>query len=152
MIDLAYGDGCATNNDCQEEMLHNALTTSAADVGYIATMAKVTSIHRSKQPRRPHFIPEWAAYRGFESQADLAKALDVDKSVVSRWYNGASPGIEHQERLADLFSMDDREQLFRRPEDDWLARFFRDRTAEEKDRARKVLEAAFPPAKTGNDG
>lgn len=152
MTDFSYGDGCATHNVCQDDLLRNGLTTTARDVGYNTTMPKVTSIHKSKQPRRPHYIPEWAAHRGFETQAELAKALEIDKSVVSRWYNGASPGLEHQERLADLFSLEDREQLFRRPEDDWLARFFRDRTAEEKERARKVLEAAFPPKKPASNG
>lgn len=148
MSDFPFIDCCATNNDCQIKMLHNPLTTVDVLIDYNATMSDVPSIHKSKQPRRPHCVPEWAEHRGFRTQAELAKALGVDKSVVSRWYKDSSPGIEHQERLADLFCLDDREQLFRKPEDDWLARFFRERSAEEKDRARKMLEAAFPEGKS----
>jgi hypothetical protein len=106
-------------------------------------MARVTQIHRRKQPRRPHFIPEWAERRGFESQADLAKELDAEKSVVSRWYAGASPSEEYQAKLAALFHCDP-EAIFRHPDDDWLAKFFKDRSADEVDRMKNMLEAAFP--------
>lgn len=100
-------------------------------------------IHAGKQPRRPHFIPEWAQKRHLKSQAELAKELDADKSVVSRWYGGASPSEEWQEKLADLFGTT-KEGLFRHPDDDWMARFFRKRTADEVERVKQMLEAAFP--------
>lgn len=100
-------------------------------------------IHRGKQPRRPHFIPEWAERRGYETQADLVEALQADKSVVSRWYSGASPSEEWQKKLAALFHCE-REALFRHPDDDWLARFFRDRDDNEMTRIKQMLEAAFP--------
>ncbi len=64
-------------------------------------MSEITSIHKSKQPRRPHYIAEWAELRGL-TQADLARELGADKSVVSRWFNGTSPSQEWQERLAEL--------------------------------------------------
>lgn len=112
-------------------------------------MSNVTQIHKSKQPRRPHYIREWAEMRGFETQAALAAALDIDKSVVSRWYNSTSPSAEHQERLAALFDCEP-EALFRHPDDDWFARFFRGRKKDELERMKTVLEASFP-RRTGTD-
>lgn len=109
-------------------------------------MNEITRIHRSKQPRRPHFIQEWAERRNL-SQADLARELDADKSVVSRWFSGTTPGLEWQEKLAGLFHCDP-EALFRHPDDDWVSKFFRDRSQEELERMRTMLEAAFPK-KTG---
>lgn len=112
-------------------------------------MGQENQIRASKQPRRPHFIPDWAEKRGL-SQADLARETGADKSIVSRWYSGASPSVEWQERLAAFFHCDP-ESIFRHPDDDWIARFFRNRSAEEVERAKKLLEAAFPK-RTGTDG
>lgn len=109
----------------------------------------ITRIHRGKQPRRPHFIQEWAEKRGF-SNTDLAREIGADKSVISRWYSGTSPSVEYQEKLAALFDCEP-EGLFRHPDDDWLVRFFRDRSIEELQRMKQMLEAAFP-RKTGTDG
>ncbi|MGB3387467.1 MAG: helix-turn-helix transcriptional regulator [Pseudaminobacter sp.] len=109
----------------------------------------ITRIHKGKQPRRPHFIQEWAEKRGL-SNTDLAREIGADKSVISRWYSGTSPSVEYQEKLAALFGCD-RESLFRHPDDDWLVRFFRDRSIEELQRMKQMLEAAFP-RKTGTDG
>lgn len=105
-------------------------------------MSDITRIHKGKQPRRPHHIADWAEARGL-SQADIARELDADKSVVSRWFSGTTPGEDYQERLAGLFHCS-REALFRHPDDDWLARFFQDREREEIERIKKTLEAAFP--------
>lgn len=86
------------------------------------------------------------------SQADLARELDADKSVVSRWFNGTTPGLDWQERLAALFHCEP-EALFRHPDDDWVARFFRNRSRDELERMKKLLEAAFPRSSgTGTDG
>jgi hypothetical protein len=101
-------------------------------------------IHRSKQPNRPHFIPEWAERRGYKNQAELAEALDADKSVVSRWYSGTSPSKDWQTKLVDLFQCEEPDGIFRHPDDDWLAKFFRDRSDDEVERAKALLEAAFP--------
>lgn len=108
--------------------------------GYDSSM--LAEIHKSKQPRRPHFIEAWAELRGL-TQADLAKELGADKSVVSRWYSGTAPGIEWQEKLAALFHCD-RESLFRHPDDDWMARFLKDRPKDEIERIKATLETAFP--------
>lgn len=111
----------------------------------VRNMNQVVQIHRSRQPRRPHFVPEWAERRGL-SQTDLAEELDADKSVVSRWFNGTTPGLVYQRKLAALFFDDEEEAeaLFRHPDDDWLARFFRGRSKDEIERIKQTLEAAFP--------
>ena len=104
-------------------------------------MAKA-EIHRGKQPRRPHFIPQWAEARGL-NQADISREIDVDKSVVSRWFSGSTPTEAHQRSLAALFHTT-REGLFRHPDDDWLTRFFADRSREEVERIKATMETAFP--------
>lgn len=106
-------------------------------------MENVTRIHRSKQPRRPHYIKEWAEHRGYAHQSDLAAEIGADKSVVSRWYGGTTPGLEWQEKLAALFDCEP-ESLFRHPDDDWLARFLQGRDREEVERIKRTLENAFP--------
>jgi transcriptional regulator with XRE-family HTH domain len=110
-------------------------------------MTEIVRIHKGKQPKRPHYIEEWAVARGFENQAKLAAELDVDKSVVSRWYSGSTPNVESQERLAALFHCEP-ESLFRHPDDDWIARFLHGRSEEEVERIKRTLESAFP-LKTG---
>lgn len=109
---------------------------------YTMTMSDITTIHKSKQPRRPHFIPEWAEARNL-TQADLAREIEADKSVVSRWFNGTTPGVEWQQKLAALFQCEP-ESLFRHPDDDWMSRFFQDRSRDELERMKTMLEAAFP--------
>lgn len=99
-------------------------------------------IHPSKQPRRPHHIVDWAEKFGFK-QVDIAREIGADKSVVSNWFSGTTPGVEYQEKLAALFHTDP-EGLFRHPDDDWMARFFRDRSRDEIERIKNTLEAAFP--------
>lgn len=63
--------------------------------------------------------------------------------MVSRWFDGATPSEPSQEKLAALFQTD-REGIFRHPDDDWLKKFFQDRSNDEIDRIKKTLEAAFP--------
>jgi transcriptional regulator with XRE-family HTH domain len=126
--------------------LRDTLTTmTQCESMPVATMT-TAQIHKGKQPNRPHFIREWAEHRGFHKQADLAKALEADKSVVSRWYKGTSPTEDWQNKLAALFHCEP-ESLFRHPDDDWFTKFFRNRQRDELDRMRKMLEAAFPPSR-----
>jgi len=106
---------------------------------------RLVELARQRQPRRPHFIAEWAERRGFETQASLAKQLDADKSVVSRWYDGASPTTEYQEKLAALFGHPgEPEIIFRHPDSDWMARFLQDKTEDDMTRIKRILESAFP--------
>lgn len=109
---------------------------------YYLRMSNVTKIHKSKQPRRPHYIAEWAEARNL-TQADLSRELGADKSVVSRWFSGTTPGVDWQERLAALFNCEP-ESLFRHPDDDWLSQFFQERSRDELERIKLMLEAAFP--------
>lgn len=105
-------------------------------------MNEIVTIFPHRQPNRPHFIAEWAELRNLR-QVDLARELDADKSIVSRWYRGATPSSEWQEKLAALFGCD-RESLFRHPSEDWIKRFFEGRSQEEIERIQATLEAAFP--------
>ena len=115
-------------------------------------MSQIIAIHKSKQPRRPHFIVEWAEKRNL-SQADLARELGADKSIVSRWFSGSSPGVKWQKRLAALFAIEE-DALFRHPLEDWLYRLLRHRTDKERERICNMIEAAFPDEdpKTGTSG
>jgi len=113
----------------------------------LSVMADITKIHPSKQPRRPHFIPDWADKKGL-SQAELGREIGADKSVVSRWYSGSSPTAEWQSKLSEFFEIEP-EALFRHPDDDWIRRFFEGRARDEIERAKKMLEMAFPAPKRG---
>lgn len=105
-------------------------------------MNEIVTIFPHRQPNRPHFIAEWAELRNMR-QTDLARELNADKSVISRWFKGATPSAEWQEKLAALFGCD-RESLFRHPSEDWIKRFFEGRSQEEIMRIQATLEAAFP--------
>lgn len=133
---------CATRNKSQTSPLLNRITTCKQAGRSVRPMPNVTEIHRSKQPRRPHHIPDWAEARGL-SQADIVRETGADKSVVSRWFNGTTPGTDWQEKLAALFHTDP-ESLFRHPDDDWLRRFLERRSREEIERIKATLETAFP--------
>lgn len=105
-------------------------------------MSNIPTIHATKQGRRPHFIAEWCDKRGLK-QSDLAKKINADPSVVSRWFKGGSPSEVWQEILGEFFGCG-RDGIFRHPDDDWLAKFFKGRTADEIERAKAMLEVAFP--------
>ena len=121
------------------------LTTEVASCATGPAMADVTRIHPTKQPRRPHYIPEWAKRRKM-AQADMAKELGADKSVVSRWFAGSTPGPDWQKRLAALFHCEE-ESLFRHPDDDWFRRLFEQHSEAEIERIKAMVEAAFPGRK-----
>lgn len=105
-------------------------------------MAQPTRIHTDKASRRIHFIVEWAELR-HHKQADLVKLTGADKGTVSRWFSGNVPRDEYLVKLSALFGVEISD-LFRHPDDDWMARFFRDRSEEEIERIRATLETAFP--------
>ncbi len=98
----------------------------------------------TKQPRRPQHVAEWAARAGLR-QADVADHLGADKSVVSRWFSGSTPGEEWQARLAELFGCKPGD-LFRSPDDAWFSNFAAALSPEEIERAKAILQAAFPTA------
>lgn len=95
---------------------------------------------------RIHYIPEWAAKHGL-SQADICRELGADKGVVSRWFNeGNIPSAKYLDPLVTLFHLDEIADLFRDPEDDWLARLLRGATREQKQQAASVMEVLFKKA------
>lgn len=105
-------------------------------------MSNVTKIHSGKSPTRIHFIVEWAEKRGLR-QTDIVEEVGADKGLVSRWFKGTIPKEDYLEKLAALFGTDVH-GLFRHPDDDWMARFFQNRSREELERMKTMLEAAFP--------
>lgn len=107
-------------------------------------MSNIERIHSGKAPQRIHFIPEWAEKRHLK-QADIARDVDADKGLVSKWFKGTLPKQEYLERLAALFGTDV-PGLFRHPDDDWLAQFFLDRTEEQKEKAISMLKLLFEDA------
>lgn len=88
-----------------------------------------------------------AALNDDERSMDLPR---VDKSQVYRWIKGQLPQAPMQQRLAQALELNEPEDLLRQPEDDWFVQFYMHRSAEERARLRKMLEAAFPD-KTGTD-
>lgn len=104
----------------------------------------VTRIHSGKTPTRRHFIVEWAAKYQMK-KADIARATGADKSLVGKWFNGVLPSEPYLEQLAALFHTEP-ESLFRHPDEDWIAKFFKDRlaTEDERQRALSILDQAFP--------
>lgn len=144
-------DRCATIHSGQYRALGFRLMTMAQLANSLLSMAsrKLDSIHTGKQPKRPHHIQDWMDRRQITA-AELAREIGVDKSLVSRWLAGSSPGEESQHKLAAFFGCD-QEAIFRHPDDDWLSRFFRNRSAAEIERIKATLEAAFP-RKDGTNG
>ena len=110
-------------------------------------MSNATRIHIDKEPIRNHFIVEWAEKRSL-SQADIVRQIGADKGLVSRWFKGTNPKQDYLEKLAALFGTDV-QGLYRHPDDDWLAKFFRDKTEEQKERAIEMLRILFEEKKTG---
>lgn len=113
-------------------------------------MSNTVRIHTDKEPIRNHFIVEWAEKRGL-SQADIVREIGADKGLVSRWFKGTNPKQDYLEKLAAIFETDV-SGLYRHPDDDWLAKFFRDKTEEQKEKAIQMLQLMFPDAKTGTRG
>lgn len=124
-------------------------------------MAKVAKIHQGKQPVRRHYLAEWLEARQLTPMDLLEKLNDperpmelneVDKSQVYRWLKGQMPQPAMQKRIADCLDMEDPGQLLRNPTDDWLARFFDDKTEKQKEAAIQMLKIWFESQKTGTDG
>lgn len=123
-------------------------------------MSEITRIHAGKQPIRRHFIGEWLEAKGIKPM-ELLDALNdpermsdlpiIDKSQVYRWLKGQMPQPAQQKRIAEALNQQP-EDLLRHPIDDWIARFFANRSREEKERMKQMLEAAFPPRRSGTEG
>lgn len=129
--------------ECQGRRLRKSLTTQLRNRVSVCDMTdEIPTIHKSKQPRRPHYVREWAEKRRMRP-VDLATELNVDKSQVTRWYQGATPNEESLAKLGALFGVEP-ESMFRDPDEDWLARLLRGRDREEIQRIITTIETAFP--------
>lgn len=113
-------------------------------------MSNPSVIHGEKSPIRIHFIVEWAEKRNLK-QADIVREIGADKGLVSRWFDGTVPKAEYLEKLAALFGTNIH-GLFRHPDDDWLARFFQDKTDQQREKAIQMLELWFDGQRTGTEG
>jgi hypothetical protein len=150
---------CTTANHSQGLLLHNRLTTPKVEAAIVGAMAKRTlmnphglhSYGAKRQPKRPHYLRQWVERRGFETDAEFATAIGADKSVVSRWLDeedATTPGVEWQAKLGVFFgSKEHPADIFRHPDEDWLFHWFRDKSPDQIDRAKKLLDAAFPEDK-----
>ena len=78
------------------------------------------------------------------TQADIVRETGADKGTVSRWFSGNTPQDKYLDALVVCLDVEDREALFRHPDDDWMARFLRGRSEDEKKRIQTMLLAAFP--------
>lgn len=105
-------------------------------------MPDPTQIHKNKTPTRRHFIKEWADARNMTA-ADIIELTGIEKSQVYRWFAGQMPQPRFQVLLAEMFEIKP-EALLRHPDQDWLAEFFQDRQAEERERIKQAMELAWP--------
>lgn len=125
------------------------------DVGrqilYSCSMSNTVRIHTDKTPQRVHFIVEWAEKRGMK-QVDIVREVGADKGLVSRWFKGTVPKENYLSQLKDLFQAEEVASLFRHPDDDWLAKFFRDKTEEQREQAIDMLKILFKDQRTGTGG
>jgi hypothetical protein len=121
----------------------NPLATLCADDG---TDARPVPLHMARRgtkweppPIRLHRINEWAEARGMD-QADIVRETGIDKTTVWRWFAGAVPRHEHLERLVALFALEEPNDLFMHPDNDWLARRLRGQPREDVERAKMLLD------------
>ncbi|KQV27870.1 hypothetical protein ASC97_05775 [Rhizobium sp. Root1203] len=103
----------------------------------------MSNVDESTEHPRRHFIPEWAEKRGVK-QADIVREIGADKGAVYRWFAaGIIPTEKYLKPLADYLGAEEVVALFRHPDDDWLAKMFRDKTEEQKEAAIQMLTLFF---------
>jgi len=105
-------------------------------------MTAISRIHANKTPIRIHYIAEWAGKLGIK-RAEIIEKTGADKSLVSRWFSGTLPTERYLVQIAAIFWEDPEDQdvgrLFRDPEDDWIARWFKRRNRR-PDQIQEVLK------------
>lgn len=95
-----------------------------------------------KQGSRPHHLGDWMASKGWIA-ADLARESGVDKSMISKYLDGATPLAPSQRKLAKALGTTP-EGLFRHPDESWVVDFLAGRRTDEVKRIKDTLETAFP--------
>lgn len=161
---LIADEGCTTNNTSQQQQLRNSLTTEVPPIGILATMPKrsakpserpLVEIYPKRQPRRPHYLGRLMELRSVSRRQMIEDMAGLDKSLLSRWLDKndpSTPGRDWAEKLSQYFAVApdfDPVDIFTDPDLDWLARLLRGRSAEEKDRIKAMIEAAFPVRRVG---
>jgi hypothetical protein len=96
----------------------------------------------AKQPKRPHYIAEWAELRGWK-RVDIVRMTGADKGLVSRWYKGASPGEQWQAKLAEIFDLEPGD-IFSHPDDVWFRQLIRGRKPDDVLHIKRAMETIFP--------
>lgn len=115
--------------------------------GLALRMPKPAKIHTDKSPPRLHYIVEWAKKRGIKPK-DIVENLGVNKSTVSRWFEGTVPMEAHLVPLAAYFQLEKPADLFTDPDEDWMTRLLRGRSKDEIERIKTMIEVAFPQKKS----
>jgi transcriptional regulator with XRE-family HTH domain len=109
--------------------------------------APLATIYANRQPRRPHYLLQLME-RYNVTRADIVEAIGVDKSQLSRWLDEtrpSTPSPEWARKLGEFFGKGhDPVDIFTDPDVDWLSRLLRDRSPDEKERIKAMIEAAFP--------
>jgi transcriptional regulator with XRE-family HTH domain len=110
------------------------------------------SNHADDGSKRRHFIAEWAELRG-KRQTDIVRDLGIEKSTVYRWFaEGVIPSEKHLVPLAAYLAVEEPVLLFKHPDDDWLAKMFRDKTDEQREKAVAMLKLFFESISPSDDG
>jgi transcriptional regulator with XRE-family HTH domain len=112
-------------------------------------MARISKIHQGKTPPRIHYIAEWAEKRG-RKQVDFVAATGADTGTVSRWFAGRLPEQPYLLKIAEFLAVEEPNDLFRDPDDNWFKRMFEGRSQKEIDDSKQLVEIHL--GKTGNDG
>lgn len=95
-----------------------------------------------KQGRRPHHLADWMASKGWIA-ADLARESDLDKGMISKYLDGATPAPSSQQKLAKALGTTP-EGLFRHPDESWVVEFLAGRGYKQVRRIKATMETAFP--------
>jgi transcriptional regulator with XRE-family HTH domain len=133
--------------------LRKLVTTSKEGIAIVATMSRKPSraplaqIYANRQPRRPHYLPHLMERYGV-TRGEIVEALGVDKSQLSRWLDEnrpSTPSPEWARKLGEFFGKGhDTVDIFTDPDVDWMSRLLQGRSADEKERIKAMIEAAFP--------
>lgn len=136
--------------------MRKSVTTWKGGIAIVATMNKrprksggaaLAQIYANRQPRRPHYLAQLMERYGV-TRAEIVEAIDVDKSQLSRWLDEqrpSTPSPEWARKLGEFFGKGhDTVDIFVDPDVDWMSRLLRGRSADEIERIKAMIEAAFP--------
>lgn len=121
---------------------------SAALADLLLQAMQPTRIHKDKNPPRIHYIAEWAERRGLK-QADIARATGADKSVVSRWFDGRLPETPNLLKIAAILNVEEPNELFRHPDDNWFKRMFEGRPQQDIDDSKELVSIHLRKTSSG---